>query len=260
MRPKLSEFSYGYAITNELVNSYGTPLRAAPVFPSLIAEGRAGGGYDLRLDRPGIPLFLQFKLSDYIKMINRRIQEVRENYFQTPFYRMHLRASRDSAQHRLLLALENQGNEVYYVAPAFYEEAEFNRLYFDRDVVSKSVWISPAAIGPLPDDRPHHVAFQLPGNSYLLSEPNALPSPINFENFTKQITASLRDSRYRSVAEYLPDLVRQMQEIISHQQPYQSRLNIELRKFIHLSSLQRVALLAHLVFDCQMFIVQMSET
>jgi len=64
MTPDISEFSYGFALTHELIALAGEPLRAAPIFPSLIEEGRAGGGYDVHLDVPGFPLFLQFKRSD----------------------------------------------------------------------------------------------------------------------------------------------------------------------------------------------------
>ena len=64
MKPQISEFSYGYALTDELIHWHGTNLTAAPIFPSLYQEGQVGGGYDLMLQRPGLPLFLQFKLAD----------------------------------------------------------------------------------------------------------------------------------------------------------------------------------------------------
>lgn len=55
MKSDISEFSYGFALTNELVGWVN--LRAAPDFPSLIEEGKPGGGYrrnrELRL-RPEI--------------------------------------------------------------------------------------------------------------------------------------------------------------------------------------------------------------
>ena len=65
MTPEISEFSYGFALTNELVG--WAPLAAAPIFPSLLEEGKAGGGYDVHLDAPGTPLYLQFKRSDCMK-------------------------------------------------------------------------------------------------------------------------------------------------------------------------------------------------
>ena len=124
MKPCFSEFSYGYAVTEDIVRSEG-PLRAAPSFPSLRREGTQGG-FDVRLDLPGLPLFLQFKLSDC--MVRDTAQEAGENILRAPFYRMHLRPRNRSRQHQLLLDLEATGNAVYYIAPAFHREEEFNRL------------------------------------------------------------------------------------------------------------------------------------
>src|SRR5436190_10639379 len=113
MRPLLSEFSFGYALTEELVAGALGGLVAAPIFPSLLQEGHAGGGYDLQLPLAGAPLYLQFKLSDC--MVYRSAAEW--NDFGHSYYRMHLRPQRHSEQHRMLCDLEATGNEVYYVAP-----------------------------------------------------------------------------------------------------------------------------------------------
>ena len=59
MKPLFSEFSYGYAVTEDIVRS-NNPLKAAPIFPSLRNEGTQGG-FDVKLDLPGSPLFLQFQ-------------------------------------------------------------------------------------------------------------------------------------------------------------------------------------------------------
>ena len=64
MKPDIAEFNYGYALTDELIHWHGAGITAVPIFPSLYDEGQPGGGYDVKLDRGGIPLFLQFKLSD----------------------------------------------------------------------------------------------------------------------------------------------------------------------------------------------------
>jgi hypothetical protein len=65
MTPNISEFSYGYALTNDLMRRYSLNSEGAPRFPSLRQEGQTGGGYDVEL--PRIALFLQFKLSRYMK-------------------------------------------------------------------------------------------------------------------------------------------------------------------------------------------------
>src|SRR5688500_5318876 len=63
MNPNISEFSDGYALTESLINTVPLAILAASVFPSLIEEGKVGGGYDLQIPFEGFPLFLQFKLS-----------------------------------------------------------------------------------------------------------------------------------------------------------------------------------------------------
>jgi hypothetical protein len=85
---QFSEFSYGYCLTEDLVVGQNMPLTAAPVFPSLIEEGQTGVGYDVRFDRPGTPLFLQFKLVH--QMVKANAKEAKQGHFQPPFYRMHL--------------------------------------------------------------------------------------------------------------------------------------------------------------------------
>ena len=77
MKSDISEFSYGFALVNELADSVGSGLRAAPLFPSLRQEARLG--YDVKLDRPGLPLFLQFKLSDC--MVSNRAKEIQKGIF-----------------------------------------------------------------------------------------------------------------------------------------------------------------------------------
>lgn len=66
MKAQFSEFSYGFTLTHELAKLSRNKLRAAPEFPSLLEEGKAGGGYDVRLTY-GRPLLLQFKLSEFMK-------------------------------------------------------------------------------------------------------------------------------------------------------------------------------------------------
>ena len=66
MKPEFSEFSYGFVLTNELVDRFSLRrLGVAPSLPSQYAEGQSGGGYDVKL--PTVPIFLQFKLSDVLK-------------------------------------------------------------------------------------------------------------------------------------------------------------------------------------------------
>lgn len=200
-----SEFTYGYCVTEDLIVGKKTKLTAAPVFPSLIEEGKPGKGYDLHLERPGAPLFLQFKLVQ--QMVRSRANEAQQGHLTTPFYRMYLRPKALSDQHASLLSLEQAGNDVYYVAPGFHTKSDLNAAYAQRQVWDRSFRLKPSAIGPLPDDKKHHVSFKnAPGAWRLYSE---TPTREGNSLSTEDITSALRTritqkragpsgSRYRS--------------------------------------------------------------
>ena len=161
MKPDISEFSYAFALTSELIDKYSLMLTGAPIFPSLYSEGQAGGGYDVQIPRRGIPVFLQFKLSHC--MVTRNASEA--DLLDVPYFRMLLRPLKRSKQHQLLLELEQKGNEVYYAAPEFSSPHELNSAYLRREVSARTAFFTPIAIGPLPDDGEHHVVF-LPESTY----------------------------------------------------------------------------------------------
>lgn len=158
MKPDISEFSYGYAVTEELVAKARATVIAAPIFPSLYQEGQKGGGYDVEVPLKGSPIFLQFKLSDHLKRSSAK--EHQAGLIGIPYYRMHLRPLKHSDQHNLLLELENSGEAVFYIAPEFYLPAELNKFYLSRTVVNNSAAFSPIDIGTLPDDEEHYVVFE----------------------------------------------------------------------------------------------------
>jgi hypothetical protein len=172
MRPDISEFSYGYALTEEFVHRSGLRITVAPLFPSLIDEGRAGGGYDVHLPFVGFPLFLQFKLTHC--MVRSNAQEVRLGALNAPFYRMHLRPTRHSEQHNLLLDLERNGHAVFYAGPHFHRPEELNQYYMSSSVAANSIFVRPSTIGALPDDEDHHLAFAAGSPLYFCSEPQTI--------------------------------------------------------------------------------------
>jgi hypothetical protein len=174
MVPNFSEFSYGYALTEQLVRQLG-PQAAAPRFPSLIEEGSLG--YDIELTMPlRASMFLQFKLSD--RMVSKNVRELKCSpplQLNVPFYRMHFWRRNKSHQHKLLHALASKGEEVYYVAPEFSTVAELDAAYMNGSVVQESAFFNPTAIGLLPDDDEHHLAFERgAAHAWFCSDPQKL--------------------------------------------------------------------------------------
>jgi hypothetical protein len=258
VRPTISEFSYGFAITSELIQAPGT-LTAAPVFPSLIEEGQPGGGWDVRLDRPGIPLFLQFKLCDY--MTRRSCREARDGSFNVPCYRMHLRSARVSRQHEMLLDLELSGQEVYYSAPMFHEPEELNAAFLASAVRVRSVWIRPSEIGPLPDERDHHVSFE-PGSPWtLFSEPVRLKTKRDFKEVTDSLRRQVQERGRTSLTrESLEQLAEEITAIADKRREIHVRQKGVTREVARMAApLQRVAYYASVFLESQLFVIHLRQ-
>ncbi|WP_433942814.1 hypothetical protein [Paenibacillus sp. SN-8-1] len=186
MKPHFSEFTFGFALTNEIVKKVSSSIGTAPIFPSLYDEGKNGGGFDVNVEIKGKPVFYQFKLSHYMKRRNAS-----ERYlFNGPYYRFELMALRHSDQHNLLLDLEGLGNLVFYCAPKFYESSELNKCFVSSTVTSNTIFVRPSKIGNLPDDEYHSVCFELGNpNVYFCSE----PVKIETDNFMDSIGQIIQD-------------------------------------------------------------------
>lgn len=188
MIPTLSEFSFGFALTNELIDIASSPLKMAPVFPTLVEEGRAGGGYDVNLDIPGFPLFIQFKRSDCMVRANTR-ELASGARLDIPYYRFPITARARSSQHDMLCDLDDGTNEVFYAAPRFHEVTELNDAYLTKQVADRTFYIRPREIGKFADDGAHLVAFDAT-RRYVFSEPRIVKA-FNGSDFFSELSAKL---------------------------------------------------------------------
>jgi hypothetical protein len=278
--PEFSEFSYGYALTEKLIQylkSNQMPIRLAPIFPSLIEEGKINFGYDIKLDA-GVPLFLQFKRSHYMQSGN----SIGYQQFYAPFYRIRL-MPRSSNQHESLLALEAQGNEVDYVAPVFYKIEELNEKYCNSTIVQDSIFIRPSAIDHLPDDDQHYVGFQygnqltayrLPANqlitsmidsgtflnrvlTYRLSKAKLIEEDIRFEVFLKRILHRVEsEESIPHKTDFLNQILQGMIDIIKKYLLIDEQNN---EAFYVLTSelrpLELIAYLSAVYFECAFYLI-----
>lgn len=211
MRPAISEFSYGYAVTEALIRKWRGAISAAPRFPSLRDEGNSEG-YDVCLPFPGFPLYIQFKVSDFMRG-DPRAREVRDGYFTGTFYRMHLRSRKRSRQHDLLLDWERKGNTVYYVGSALPSLDHFNVAYRSGTVLAESAYVKPVAIGRILDNDEHHIAFDFPLTKFVFcSQPKPSDTPIGYTAFQNALTNRL-DQAQQSLEAHLSqdrNLLRQL--------------------------------------------------
>lgn len=261
MKPKISEFSYGYALTEELVTYFKhSNIKSAPVFPSLYEEGRQGGGYDMTIETKTFPLFIQFKLSEYITA-TAKSKEVKANVYKKGkrFYRMKIWAKKYSKQHDLLLSLQQKNPYVYYAAPMFYKTEELNEYYLNRGIIKNSAFLTPRTIGDINDLEEHSVCFGGIGQEvYRFSSPQNLGVLQDFDLWSASSTASEEVARisslnnvdsWRIIEQAMIDI------LIEHRIVNEASLFDIPAMTSGRSYLERVAYLARVYFGSQVFAV-----
>jgi hypothetical protein len=215
MKLGYTEFSFGYAFTENLIRSSAAGPKSAPVFPNLVQE--AHKGYDVHIDLPGLPLFLQYKLPELMKR-NTAFEIAKYNLagVTVPFFRMALMPSGLSKQHELLIELEEKYPQtVLYATPGLRDRRAFNRAYRKGEVHRKSVFFSPRDIGLLPDAKGHSIAYRdgLPF-AWLCSEPKRVTA-INFEGLEGQVQSLFETPRFRILRAAAPELRGLARSIVS---------------------------------------------
>lgn len=264
MKNGFSEFSYGYALTEDYVRNLSAPLIAAPVLPSLIEE--ADEGWDLKLSTPGIPILLQFKLSDYMKY--RSAGQFAT--FNRPYYRFKLWPPKRSKQHEHLVKLDNGANNVHYVAPGFHLTSELNSAYLTQEVVKQSIFVRPSFVGNLPDDKQHFVAFARnqggQWDKYFCSDAVEIREPTDWETVTRELAARLvGEVKPPLLADELRRMLVDMRKALG---PRQTQLALGPRtiadsnkdeEISDLSVLHQVAQLSALTFQCVLLVVTVSQ-
>lgn len=252
MKPDISEFSYGYAVTEELIQIFNAYIVGAPIFPSLYEEGKKGG-YDVEIPIVGRPIFLQFKLSDYLYKLSAK----ESDKLHVPYYRMHLRPLKHSKQHELLRTLESGGELVFYIAPEFYLPEELNDAYLNQQVLNRSAAFSPNEIGPV-DAEDHYVIFEsFPSTKAFLCSDN--PIEIHKHNLLKKITSLSEKNNKASRTwdwEAFEDLNQHMWNSLIESSPKDQRSIEGVRRIIdNKSPWEAASYLSRTLFDSELLIL-----
>jgi hypothetical protein len=145
LHERLSEFSYGYGVTRETeILLEETGIRAVPFLPSLIQEKKLG--FDVKFDRPGTALMLQFKLGQSLSRFHNSSPVAPRPVLDRPFWRFAIDTAEPDGQFETLLKAENDGAEVYYAAPRFSDWSHYAGFFERRDVLNNSVLVRPSEI------------------------------------------------------------------------------------------------------------------
>jgi hypothetical protein len=125
--PEFSEFTFGFALTHNLISTAPNGLKAVPIFPNLKQEGQVGGGYDVEIPNHATPYFLQFKIP---QVVTRKKKDWGHG-LEPPYYRMPIMSPLHSRQHWNLLNHEKSGKKVYYATPVFDTCKDLNSFWQD---------------------------------------------------------------------------------------------------------------------------------
>lgn len=145
LHDQLSEFSYGYGVTREVeLQLASVGLRPTPFLPSLLHE--AVLGFDVKFDRPGAALLLQFKLGEALQRFRRDDTSKPPPPLEKPFWRFSIDTAEQDGQFDLLLKAEQAQAEVYYVAPRFRRWDRYVSEFQSERVLYESLLLRPSEV------------------------------------------------------------------------------------------------------------------
>jgi hypothetical protein len=210
MKVGYTEFSFGYAFTENLIRSSSAAPIGAPVFPNLLQEGQSG--FDVRINFPAVPLFFQYKLPEIMRRATAfEIAKWECPGLTVPFFRIAMMRRDVSRQHELLMELEARYPLcVYYAAPCLRNVSEFDRAYNAAAVSQRSSFFSPTEIGALPDNKAHTIAYRRGLEyAYFCSQPKQIKAK-TYEELAGQLHLQFEQHRFHQVEES----ARQIREIV----------------------------------------------
>ena len=161
MQCEFSETAYAFSLISEIIRTgvFGRIIKA-PIAPSTVEEGETG--YDLELITSGKPLFLQFKVPDFVK---RKMPSC-PSPLSSPFFKIKMRKT-PSDQHNILKRLSDQKTgSVFYVAPTFFQRSEFDDAFIKNEVCKRSAFFSLNNLPLINDTKQHHIFYKTSGRYY----------------------------------------------------------------------------------------------
>ena len=247
MKRKVSEFSYGFVLTHELVNAFGFLPTDTPLASKRKKKSNEADADDVQR---GYPLLLQFKASEYMKRRNAGESKL----VGLPYFRFAIHRKTQSNQHQMLIELEKKGNLVFYATPKIHEAVNLNSAFFDHQVVALSLFVSPREIGELPDNESHRVVFSNRVEEvYFCPLQQRLNRVIQGEKFTEAVRRQLADVEPAVLDdEFYHRIASDMASLVSPNRRIFDELT---RGKVQMSAAMFAGYLARTLFDCNLLII-----
>jgi len=194
-------------------------------------------------------------------MVRDTAAEAQAGLLTIPFYRMHLRPSRHSDQHQMLLDLEASGNEVFYCVPEFHTPSELDSAYLQRRMRARSLWLWPSLIGHLPNRHDHHCSFQdaYASHFFFCSEPHLIEAKPSFETFEARVAKRIRltgeTSLSRGALSQLAERMERIGRLHTSVELYDRKVADAIQK---LDLTSKIAFYAQVFFQSQLFIAHLT--
>ena len=175
-RPEFSEREYENVVTRELSTAWRAVLvRPFPEMPSTKAEERVGTDATYEFTH-GKRLALQFKAASFASRksgSNVALWDAWSGQHPPGYYRFDLLPGRhgDCTQHRRLVELAGNGEDVFYVAPRFYKEADLLQHAQLDEAWLHSLHARLTPQTPTFSDQSHCVTYPQNGLSWRLHSP-----------------------------------------------------------------------------------------
>lgn len=150
MAKDLNERTYESGFIASIASSPQIRLKNAPCHLTGIDEEKYGYDVELNLEKPGIPIFLQFKVPKKIKQ--RKVHEITNSFGPDAScirFCMPIRANKKFRQHYKLIETESDNAPclVFYSTPKYSTSDEHDNAFANRSVHQLSVYFSPTEIG-----------------------------------------------------------------------------------------------------------------
>lgn len=159
----ISEFTFGYAFLHEQTIRHWSNLYAAPILPSLIQE--ADQGWDAHIPLVGDDFYYQFKLSEYL--VWRSAKYIKDGTYNDPYFRISLHKNNYNRQHRRLKAHASLHPHTYYVAPEFTIYDDFNEIFLNSNITTRSRLIPLNDCDDIYDNNQHYITYQKDDPSWI---------------------------------------------------------------------------------------------
>jgi len=154
---QFSEMQFAFGLMNELVNNKFKSSKGwlTPTFPTQRKERDLG--YDLSIKGPVRTIFFQFKVSD--KKIGTNSKYWTDYY--KPYFIFKIWPDSVSQQHNNLkkLALSDPHNKVYYCAPRFYKNDDFDKHYKLGDIYRNSIYVPCGTLMTISGSDKHNIVY-----------------------------------------------------------------------------------------------------